>query len=310
MIPPVDVVCGGPGREHDVSVTSGKAVYQALLSAGVDARLVTVDQTLELSQLRSGSVVFNVIHGTYGEDGTLQQVLDEAGRVYVGSGVAASRLCMDKDATKSMAQAAGIPVAWGRGLDVRNPMGIRDLVPPTLTGLVIKPRCDGSSVGLRFIPSKSFLLPTIEELIHELGPIPLLVEERLPGPEYTVAIIEQPDRSVQTLPPIAIVPAAGSYDYAAKYQRDDTAYEPVDDETLAQSLQALAEKAYLAAGCRDFARVDFMLNASAQPCLLELNTLPGFTNHSLVPKAAQWVGMDFNALCLHLIQLAAGRLTQ
>ncbi|TVR43436.1 MAG: D-alanine--D-alanine ligase [Planctomycetota bacterium] len=303
----VDVLMGGPGREREVSLKSGSAVTAALQASGYDARAVVVEQRLSLEDLRPGALVFNVIHGTYGEDGELQGQLDAWGRAYIGSDAVASRLCMDKTATRRRVSEAGLRIAWGAAIDPRNPASLRDLVPPTLTGLVVKPARDGSSVGLRFLPSKSFLLPTVEELVLELGPIPLLVEERLPGPEYTVAMVEQVPGEPRALPPIAICPAQGAYDYEAKYLRQDTRYQRVTDTALAAELQRRAEIAYGACGCRDFARIDFMAASDGDPCLLEINTLPGFTDHSLVPMAAAWSGMDFSALCQHLCSLALTR---
>ena len=299
----VDVLCGGPGREHEVSLVSGHAVAKALAEAGCDVQLVEVAQELDLSHLREGAKVFNIIHGTYGEDGTLQKVLDDAGVAYLGSDAAASRLCMNKTATKKLAQAKGIPVPWGQQIDANNPQAARDLVTPTMTGIVVKPARDGSSVGLRYLPSKSFLLPALEELVNELGPISFLVEERLPGPEYTVAVLQNPDGSWRALPSIAIVPAEGSYDYAAKYQRDDTQYLRVEDQEEVGKLSEYALRLAKAADCRHFARVDFMKNAAGEFCALEINTLPGFTDRSLVPLAASWAGLDFVQLCVYLVDL-------
>ncbi|MHC5068820.1 MAG: hypothetical protein ACYTF0_09560, partial [Planctomycetota bacterium] len=283
----VDVVMGGPGHEAAVSRASGAAVVAALQAAGCDARALEVDDVLDVTRLRAGAVVFNVIHGTYGEDGTLQGELDAAGIAYVGTGAAGSRLCIDKQATKERLAANALPVPWGM---VVNPdQGAADpkkLRTPTLTGLVVKPARDGSSVGLRLLSSPSFLLPTLEELFVELGPVPLLVEERLTGSEYTVAIIDDDNGQVRPFAPIEVVPAAGAYDYEAKYQRDDTRYQPVADDALAAELVDLAVRAYRVCGCRDLARVDLMAAADGSLRILELNTLPGCTDHSLLPKAA------------------------
>lgn len=299
----VDVCCGGPGREREVSLASGHAVAQALGQAGCDVQLIEVDQRLDVSLIREGAVVFNVIHGTYGEDGTLQRELEAAAIPFLGSHSQASRLCMDKTATKKVAQAAGIPVPWGQQVDANNPQSARDLVSPTMTGLVVKPARDGSSVGLRFLPSKSFLLPALEELVAELGPIPFLVEERLPGPEYTVAILQDESGEPRALPPIAICPADGSYDYAAKYERDDTTYVKVSEPAEVELLSDYAIRLFKATECRHFGRVDFIKNSEGEFCALEINTLPGFTSHSLVPMAADWDGLDFTELCVYLVSL-------
>lgn len=300
----VDVLYGGPGHERAISIQSGQAFAAALRERGFDVMEVMVDQQCDCSALRAQAVVANLIHGQYGEDGQLQQVLQEAGKSFIGSDAQASALCMDKGRMRAKAQEHGVPVAWGMVLDPRNPAAARDCVPPTMTGLVIKPCADGSSVGMRLLPSKSFLLPALEELLAELGPVPFLVEERLPGPEYSVPLLER-DGKIHPLPPICIIPAQGVYDFAAKYERNDTQYTKLDDPALYALLQERAVTCFRSAGCRHLARVDFMAAADGDPKMLEVNTLPGFTSHSLVPMAAQWEGMSFAQLCEHVVGLAA-----
>ena len=262
---------------------------------------------LDAAQLRDDAVVFNIIHGTYGEDGTLQAQLDALGRSYVGSDVVASRLCIDKDATRKKLEAAGLPIPWGVAFNPTNMQDPRDLRVPTLTGLVLKPARDGSSVGLHLLASISFLLPALEEVVAELGAIPMLLEERLAGPEYTVGVIDEADGPV-ALPPIRITPAAESYDYESKYVSNATRYDVVDDEALAGQLRELGLSAYRVCGCRDLARVDVMAARDGSLKILEVNTLPGFTDHSLLPKAAAAAGRDFANLCLHLVDRARQRM--
>ena len=305
----VDVVMGGPGREAAVSRNSGTAIAAALAGAGYDVHIIEIDDRLALGDLRDDSVVFNIVHGTYGEDGVLQAELDAAGRVYVGSDAAASALCMDKELTKVRLREHDLPVPWGYAFNPRALTDPRDIKPPVFTGFVLKPQRDGSSVGLHLLPSLSFLLPALEEVVAEIGAVPMLLEERLTGDEYTVAIVEDESGQAQALPPIRIVPATDSYDYHAKYQADDTRYDIIDGEP-APRLQALAVAAYQACGCRDFARVDLMAGGDGDLRILEVNTLPGFTSHSLVPKAAAAAGMDFATLCSRLVALAARRLSQ
>jgi D-alanine-D-alanine ligase len=306
-LPPIEVLCGGPGREADVSRKSGTAVQRALAATGCDARLVSVTGPVTAGALRRGALVFNVIHGTYGEDGTLQAELDAGGWSYVGSTAAASRLCMDKAATRDIAVAAGVPVAWGRVIapgETGQPGSLGAPVGP----LVLKPQADGSSVGLRMLDGAAAVPAAVAEVRAELGNIGLLLEERLAGPECTVAVIEDAAGTPVALTPIRIVPHAQVYDYEAKYLRNDTRYELLGDTeaALAAELQRLALALYRAAACRHFTRIDFMLGADGRPRLLEANTLPGFTDHSLVPKAAAAAGLDFTALCLHLAWQAAG----
>ncbi len=302
----IDVVCGGPGREAAVSRRSGAAIAAGLASAGHDVAVIDLPGRLEPARLRPGSVVFNTVHGTYGEDGALQAELDALGRAYVGSDAAASRLCMDKQAAKERLAAAGVRVPWGVAIELGRPFRPSDLRLPHHGPLVLKPRDDGSSVGLRMVANPSFLLPACEELLRELGPRPYLVEERLPGPEYTVAVLEHAD-GPRPLPPIAIRPAAGVFDYAAKYERADTDEQPVADAALAQRLGALALAAHRACGCRDLSRTDIMATADGGLCVLELNTLPGFTSASLTPKAAAAAGMAFVQLVDHLVRRAHAR---
>jgi len=307
MIRLVDVLMGGPGREAAVSRVSGSAVADALAEKGIDVARVEVGERLDPTSLRDDAIVFNLIHGTYGEDGTLQSELDAANRRYVGSGAAASRLCIDKDATRRRLQSEDLPVPWGATVDPRDPGAVRDFRTPTLTGLVVKPVTEGSSVGLRLLPSRSFLLPAVEELVAEIGPTRLLIEERLPGPEYTVAVLEDAGGEPRALPPLRIVPTdSETYDYHAKYDSDETRYEFPDDPGLCERLRVLGLAAHRACGCRHLSRVDLMADRDGELRILEINTLPGFTSHSLVPKVAERAGIGFADLALRLADLAGG----
>ena len=305
----IDVVMGGPGREAAVSRVSGAAVAAALGRCGCDVQVVDLAGRLDAARLRPGAVAFNIVHGTYGEDGTLQAELDALGVSYVGSDAAASRLCMDKAATKERLEKHGIRVPWGRRLDLTKPFSTAELKLPHHAGLVLKPMCDGSSVGLRMIDNPSFLLPAIEGILGELGPVPYLVEERLPGPEYTVAVLDQA-AGPHALPALTIRSSSGVFDYEAKYHRHDTIEEPVADQALSQHLGALAVAAHRACGCRDLSRSDLMRTADGDYAVLEINTLPGMTGASLTPKAAAAAGISFDQLCLDLVSRAAARQTR
>jgi D-alanine-D-alanine ligase len=172
-------------------------------------------------------------------------------------------------------------------------------------GLVLKPRADGSSVGLHLVGSAAELPALIAAERGRLGPVDFLVERRLPGPEYTVGVLDDP-AGVRALPPISIVPAGEAYDYEAKYVSDATAYLFPEEAALVAELEELGLAAHRACGCRHFSRVDFIADEDGRPRFLEINTLPGFTSHSLLPKAAARAGMDFAALVDHLVRLAAG----
>jgi D-alanine-D-alanine ligase len=302
----IDVLLGGPGREHDISVLSGTAIAEALTRRGHDVQPVLIRERLDPTMLRSGSVVFNYIHGTYGEDGVLQAELDALGRSYVGCDAATSRLCMDKELTKQRLAAAGIRVPWGVAVDLGSPFGPRDLKLPHQGPLVLKPRDDGSSVGLKMVPNPSFILPAVEELLAEVGRRRYLIEERLPGPEYTVAVVDVGD-GPRALPPLYIQAVSGVFDYEAKYHRNDTTEAPVEDAALAQRLSALGLAAFSALGCRDIARADVMRTTDGDYAILEVNTLPGFTRASLVPKAAAAAGMGFDDLVEALARQADRR---
>jgi D-alanine-D-alanine ligase len=305
----VDVIMGGPGREAVISRRSGTAIAEALRRRGHEVKIIDVAQRLDVHELRADAVAFNIIHGTYGEDGTLQAELDQAGITYVGSDAAVSRLCMDKGLTKARLTEHKLRVPWGVRLDLRQPFSPKDLKVPHHAGLVLKPACDGSSVGLKIIANPSFILPAIEEILRELGPVPYLLEERLPGPEYTVAVVDL-GNGPQALPPLAIRAVDGVFDFDAKYQRADTMETPVTDAALAQQLADLGLAAHRACGCRDISRCDIMRTADGDLALLEVNTLPGFTTASLVPKAAAAAGIQFDDLVERVVQRAAVRLVR
>jgi D-alanine-D-alanine ligase len=301
----IDIIQGGPGREAAVSRRSGAAIAKALTGRGHDVAIVDLDGTLDIARLRRGATVFNIVHGTYGEDGAVQALLDLHGFAYVGSDAAASRLCMDKTRAKERMRAAGVRVPWGVEVDLRKPFGPADLKLPHQGPLVLKPADDGSSVGLKMVANPGWILPAVEEILRDVGPRRYLIEERLPGPEYTVAVIDE-DAGPRALPAL-FIQAAEVFDYAAKYQRDDTVEEPVRDAALDAAIGAIGVAAYRACGCRDLARIDVMRTADDGLAVLEVNTLPGMTDRSLVPKEAAAAGIPFDILCERLVQRAAAR---
>jgi D-alanine-D-alanine ligase len=302
----IDVIMGGPGREAPVSRRSGSGIAAGLLRKRHDVRVVDIDKQLDQKDLRQDAIVFNIVHGIYGEDGTLQQQLEKWGKHFVGSDAATSRLCMNKSATKKRLSEVGITVPWGVQVDLATPFSPKDLKLPHHGGLVMKPVNDGSSVGLRIVPNPSFVLPVVEELIKEVGAVPYLIEERLPGPEYTVAVLDD-HAGCRALPPLSIRAGTGVYDYEAKYHRDDTVYDPVTDQPLSQQLCEIAVRAHRACGCRDLSRADMMATTDGKIAVLEINTLPGFTDHSLVPKMAERAGIGFDDLVERLALCAQRR---
>ena len=301
----IDVIMGGPGRESEISRRSGAAVARGLRARGHDVAEVDLAGELDPARLRPGALAFNVIHGTYGEDGAIQAVLDRIGVPYVGSDAAVSRLCMDKPRAKERLAKAGVRVPWGVEVDLGKPFKPGDLRIPNHAGLVMKPADDGSSVGLKMVANPGWILPAVEELLRDVGPRRYLIEERLPGPEYTVAIIDA-DSGPFALPALYIQ-AAEVFDYAAKYERDDTVEEPLKDAELDRRIGAIGLAAYRACGCRDLARIDVMATADRELAVLEINTLPGMTDRSLVPKAAAAAGIPFDELVDRLAHRAAAR---
>ncbi|MCC6659686.1 MAG: D-alanine--D-alanine ligase [Phycisphaerales bacterium] len=294
------VLGGGPDAERAVSLDSAAGVAAALRESG---RYTVVENTIDritLAQLRAlpGDLIFPVLHGSFGEGGPLQDILEQAGRPYVGSGPAAARLAMDKIATKLAAASLGIPTAESCVLN------LRDEACPLPFPVVVKPVHEGSSVGLHLV-HQAAQWPAVRHAVdadaRSRPDRTYMVERLIPGTELTVGLIDN-----QPLPTIHIQPADGPYDYEAKYHRDDTRY--ILDPPLPQGVDA-AIKAHSvtlarAIGVRHVARVDFLLDRQGRPWLLELNTMPGFTSHSLVPKASRHAGRDMPALCAHLADLA------
>ena len=294
------VLGGGPDSEREVSLNSAREIAQALRR---NPALVVVEQTIgriTLDELKAlpGDVVFPALHGAFGEGGPLQDLLEADGRPYVGCGPSAARLAMDKLATKLVASRLGINTPHACVLnpgDARCPMRLP---------VVVKPIHEGSSVGLHVCLDQRDWAEAHRAVMADRTRNPhrsYMVERLIAGRELTVGLL---DRSA--LPIIHIAPRDGIYDYAAKYTRDDTRYilepelPPGADTALAEHSVRLAD----AIGVRHLARVDFMLDGSNMPWLIELNTMPGFTTHSLVPMAARRHGFEMDRLCSWLIELA------
>lgn len=291
----VVVLYGGSSAEREISLLSGAAVLEALLSRGVDAFAIDVGDSLmrELEATRPDRV-FIALHGPGGEDGTLQGALEFLGLPYSGSGVLASALAMDKLRTKWLWKGMGLPTAnfvvlngdcdWQKTLD-------------SLGGVaMVKPACEGSSIGMaKATTAKELEAAWQQAEIHGGG---VIAETWLSGDEYTVAILGN-----KPLAAIKLETDRSFYDYEAKYLRDDTRYLcPCGLSGERESeLQALALEAFTSLGCRGWGRVDLMADESGQIQLLEVNTIPGMTSHSLVPMAARAEGIDFSDLVLAIL---------
>ncbi len=301
------VLAGGPDRERPVSLNSGAQVASALEQAGHEVRLrdVLPENLAALDEFTAwpGDAIFPILHGAWGEGGALQHILDERQLPYVGSAGPASALCMDKQRTKLALQQAGLPTPnWELLVPGQGPR----LAAP----VVIKPPCEGSSIDL-------FICRQADEVNHALAQLHerharLLVEQYIEGMELTVGVIADPaHRSghYRALPAIRIVPATAFYDYQAKYHRDDTRYlfgsEAIGlPESVLEQVGKLALEAHRQCGCRHLSRVDFMVDRQQRPWILEINTLPGFTSHSLLPMAAGRAGYQLPQLVDHLVRLA------
>jgi len=291
----VAVVMGGTSAEREVSLNSGANVLEALRARGVDAHAVDGVPAL-LEGLRAGRYarVFNILHGRGGEDGTLQGALESLGVPYTGSGVLGSALSMDKVRTKQVWIALGLPTpryaSWHPGEDVRE--AIADLGLP----VVVKPSHEGSSVGISRVRSPADLSAALALAARYDGE--MVIEQLIEGGEYTVGILGR-----EALPTIHIVPPGEYYDYHAKYVSDDTQYLcPGLQGEAEAAMRALALRAFDAAGASGWGRVDVMRDRNGDNWLLEVNTTPGMTSHSLVPKAARAVGIDFPGLCWRILE--------
>ena len=294
--PRVLVLSGGPDAERPVSLASGKGVTDALVAhGGFDVVPMVIDRvTADEIRAQGPSVVFPVLHGRWGEGGPLQEILESTGVPYVGCRPKAAALAMDKLATKLLASGEGVPTPRSQEL---RPGESCDVPLP----LVLKPVDDGSSVDLRICRTPEELDAAREEL--EPRRPRLMAEQFIRGAEVTAGVLLG-----EVLPLIEIRPAEGVYDYAAKYTRDDTRYvlDPPLAAGVAERIASYARRVFERLGCRDLARVDFMVDERG-PWLLEVNTLPGFTSHSLLPKAAAHRGIPMPELCARLVTRALER---
>lgn len=300
----VAVVMGGQSAEREVSLDSGRNVLDALRARGVDAHPVDGIPAL-LDALRAGlySRVFNILHGGGGEDGELQGALQSLRVPYTGSGVLGSALSMDKVRTKQVWIATGLPtprfVALRR--DEVTLASVRDAAARLGLPVIVKPACEGSSVGVSRVLREDDLDAAAALAARYGGD--LLVEEMIVGDELTVAVLDR-----QALPSIRIVPKGEFYDYHAKYVAEDTQYLcPGLDGAAEGEIRALALAAFEAVGCSGWGRVDVMRDRDGRNFLLEVNTAPGMTSHSLVPKAARTMGIDFETLCWRVLETSFAR---
>ena len=291
----VAVLMGGTSSEREVSLTSGKAVLEGLLKRGVNA--VAVDGTTALVAAlvaKQFDRVFNILHGGEGENGVVQGLLESFGVPYTGSGVLGSALTLDKIRTKQVWLSLGLPtpryIRLEKGEDVV--AAARTLGLP----LIIKPSCEGSSVGVSRVFKEEDLQQAVDLAARYPGE--MLMEQLIEGSEFSVPVLGD-----TALPTIRIVPAGEYYDFHAKYVADDTQYICPGLEGVAEEeMRDLVLAAFRAVDCRGWARIDVMRNKQGQNYLLEVNTTPGMTSHSLVPKAAKQVGIEFDELVWRILE--------
>jgi D-alanine-D-alanine ligase len=331
------VLLGGDSPEREVSISSGLGVIDAL--RGLGHKVAAIDPALSMDvqsepdlvsigdappeevptldrrkrfewlgskAILSADVVFIALHGGAGEDGTLQAQLESAGVRYTGTGILGSALAMNKDRSKALFDQAGVQTAphmltaTGGDIEARR---VHDTIESGIGfPVIIKPNCQGSSVGFSFVPTPDKLAPALEKAARYGNE--LLVERFIPGREMTVAILDG-----MALPVVEIIPFSGFYDYRSKYTKGTSRYEvPAKIESkTADRLKREAVLAYNALGCRDYARADFRMTDDGEPYCLEINTLPGMTGLSLVPMAAGEAGISFGQLVEKICLLALDR---
>jgi len=295
------VLMGGQSAEHEISIRSGLAVWTALIQKGYDAIPLDVESSV-VTRLREvrGQIAFIALHGPGGEDGTIQGMLEVTRIPYTGSGVQACALAMDKVLTKTLLAQSGMPVPRGF---VRAQHDRRKPLPGGFTlPLVVKPVSQGSTLGITIVRQARHLQKALDAAFV-YGPVALM-EEYIGGREVTVGILND-----RPLPVVEIIPRGGFYDFAAKYTPGASVYKapaPLPGRT-ATRLQALALQAHRRLGCRGATRVDFRLDRTGRPFILELNTVPGMTETSLLPMAAKAAGLSYEDMVEAILESAIAR---
>ncbi len=298
--PVIAILCGGTSAEREVSLASGKAVAQAM-AYSFPTRLFILEQDALPDGLEAGRHVVCIVQpGTFGEDGGMQRLLDAGGFTYSGCDARGSDLCFDKWRTRQSVSVLGVPVAPGRNFLANTKPTAAALAAELGAQVVLKPNRQGSSVGLQIVSSQVGL----EIALGGIRQGDWVAEKRIIGRELTVGLLRGRAMGI-----VEIVPKSGVFDYTSKYTKGLTEYiapAKLSNET-AQTVRTMAETAFAACGCRDYARIDFMLSEEGELYLLEINTLPGMKETSLLPMSARYVGLDFVALCRELVAPAVER---
>jgi len=298
--PTIAVFSGGTSAERDVSLGSGAACALALARTFPTRLYQLKEDALPADLDPARHVVFSTLHGTFGEDGGMQRLLDAAGVQYAGCDAAASALTMDKTRTKEAASARGVRVAKGIQFSAENKPRTDTVLQQLGDQVVVKPNAEGSSVGLSLVSSRAELDVALAGITRGSW----LIEERVVGRELSVGVL-----GGRALGVVEIRPKSGVYDFTSKYTKGLTEYfapAPMDESTT-KMVKAAAASAFAACGCRDYARVDFILRGDDELYLLEINTLPGMKETSLLPMSARCEGLDFTALVREMISPALQR---
>lgn len=300
----IGVLMGGPSSEREISLKSGQAVYEALRGCGIEAVAVDIktdsrDDNIDLIKPMRLDCAFLALHGRFGEDGKIQQILEELNLPYTCSGVASSSLAMDKIASLEIFRKGGLNIPRYHHRVRLSSENSKDLIRELGLPLVIKPATHGSSIGLSIIRAEKDFKKALD-LAFDFDRR-VVIEEYIRGRELTVGVLDD-----EVLPVIEIIPKNEFFDYQAKYQPGMTEYIlPARlEEKIAQQTQEAALAAHKLLGCWGCSRTDMILDKDNKIFVLELNTIPGFTSTSLLPKAAKSIGIEFSQLCVKLIKLA------
>ena len=297
----IAVLMGGIGEERDISIKSGMCVEQALKEAGLNVVAADIQpDSMDVLENDTIDVFFIALHGRFGEDGRLQQILEDKSLVYTGSGPEASRLAFNKLASKERFSKAGITTPKAIRFDARiEDKELEKQLIQLSEKFVVKPVRQGSTIGVTIVDDTESAVAAARECFSRFGDC--MIEEFIPGREITVGILK--DRA---LPIIEIKSKTGFYDYRAKYidERTEFLFDTIDDEALVEKISREAVGCFNALGCRQFARVDLILNNNGIPYALEVNSIPGFTTRSDLPKAAAKAGISMSKLCVKIIEMA------
>lgn len=307
----IGVLMGGYSSEREISLRSGQAVAEALSQEGhrVKAIDITSDDPLKIIQQIQEihlDIAFIALHGRLGEDGLIQGILEKLEIPYTGSGVSPSQLAFNKILTQKQLHNAGLPVPAhycitdGRNLDFKTAWGFIKSTP-----MVVKPACEGSSIGVHIVRHPSEWEPAYKNALS-YGP-QVIIEEFIKGREFTAGIFDG-----QALPLVEVIPKTNFFSYSAKYQKGATQYicPAILPENVTRLIKEISVKANGVIGCEGFCRVDVRIDQHQDPYILEINTIPGFTEFSLFPKAAKEAGYSFVQVCEKLLDLAYGKKTQ